>query len=166
MHVAFFRNLNLGQRRSPTRQQLVDAFVAEGATDVLSHQGNGTVAFRAPLGRDPQAIADAVAGRLGPVCGWGDVVLVRPVEWLASLGLDDQPSGCELTLFDGPSSFPEALPWSPDAEVTVLRADHLHAIVLNHRERRSRGTPVVEARIERRATSRGVGTVQRLLARL
>ncbi|WP_236666526.1 hypothetical protein [Nocardioides baculatus] len=48
----------------------------------------------------------------------------------------------------------------------MLAADHLHAIVLNHVERRSNGTPVIEWRLGVRATSRGVGTVQRLLARV
>ena len=164
MWVAFFRNLNLGQPRSPSRSQLVDAFEAEGATDVLSHQVNGTVAF-ATAG-DPQALADAVAARLGPVCGYADVAPVRSLEWLAGLGLDDLPDGCELTVFDGPSPFPEPLPWTPSADVTVLAADGDHAIVQNHVERRSQGTRVVEARLGVRATSRGVGTVQRLLARL
>jgi hypothetical protein len=163
--VAFFRNLNLGQPRSPSRSQLVDAFEAEGATDVLSHQSNGTVAFSTT--GDPQRLADSVAARLRQVCAYDDVVPVRSLEWLAGLGLDDVPDGCELTVFESPSPFPEPLPWSPDRqEVTVLRADHLHAVVLNHRERRSRGTPVVEARLGVRATSRGVGTVLRLLARL
>ncbi len=167
MHVAFFRNLNLGQRRSPSRVELVDAFETEGATDVLSHQVNGTVAFTAPDGRAAQEVADAVAARLGPVSEWTDVVLVRSVEWLESLDVDGLPDGCELTLMDGPEPFPEALPWDPGrGEVTVLRADGRHAIVLNHRERRSNGTPVVERRLGVPATSRGIGTVQRLLARM
>ena len=164
--VAFFRNLNLGQRRSPTRAQLLEAFAREGVSDALSHQVNGTVVFSAPHGRSPQDLADAVVDRLGPVCGYRDVVLVRSVAWLAGLALHDLPDGCELTLVDAPGVFPERLPWTPDGEVTVLRADHLHAVVLNHRERRSRGTPVIEARLGVPATSRGVGTVQRLLARL
>ena len=163
--VAFFRNLNVGQRRSPTRDQLLDAFAAEGATDVLSHQSNGTVAFSAP--GDGQDLADAVASRLPSVCEWSDVVLVRSEEWLADLDLDALPDGCELTLFDGPSPFPEPLPWDPGrGDVTVLAADHLHAIVQNHVDRRSNGTPVIEWRLGVRATSRGVGTVHRLLERL
>jgi hypothetical protein len=162
--VALFRNLNLGQPRSPSRAELVAAFEAEGATDVLSHQSNGTVAFAAE--GDPQLLADAVVARLGLVCAYDDVVLVRAVDWLRDLHLHDLPDGCELTVFDGPSPFPQALPWSPDGqEVTVLRADHLHAVVLNPRERRSRGTPVVEARLGVLATSQGAGTVLRLLAR-
>ncbi|MDR7251057.1 hypothetical protein J2X46_000029 [Nocardioides sp. BE266] len=164
MHVAFFRNLNLGQPRSPSRAQLVDAFEAEGATGVLSHQVNGTVAF--VTAGDAQRLASAVAKRLTPVCAYDDVVLVRPLDWLSSLGLDALPDGCELTLFDGSLPFPETVPWSPGPEVTVLAADGGHAIVQNHVERRSQGTRVIESLLSVRATSRGVGTVQRLLARL
>ena len=165
--VAFFRNLNLGQRRCPSRVQLVEAFEAEGATDVLSHQVNGTIAFTAPDGRSAQVVADAVVSRVQQLCEWSDVVLVRSVEWLESLDVDALPDGCELTLMHGPEPFPEAVPWDPGrGEVTVLRADGHHAIVLNHVERRSNGTPVIEWRLGVPATSRGIGTVQRLLARL
>ncbi|MBL0749655.1 DUF1697 domain-containing protein [Nocardioides sp. G10] len=104
--VAFFRNLNVGQRRSPSRDQLLDAFAAAGATDVLSHLSNGTVAFTAA--GDPQPLADAVAERLSTVCDYADLAVVRPVAWLVDLDLDALPDGCELTLFDGPSPFPEA----------------------------------------------------------
>jgi hypothetical protein len=167
VHVAFFRNLNLGQGRSPSRAQLVAAFEAEGATDVLSHQSNGTVAFVAPSGTDAQALADAVVVRLAGECGYDDVVLVRSVDWLRGLDLDSVPEGCELTLMEADGPFPEDLPWdAPRGEVTVLVADAGHAIVHNHRERRSNGTPVVEWRLGVPATSRGVETVQRLLARL
>jgi hypothetical protein len=167
VHVAFFRNLNLGQRGSPSRVQLVAAFEAEGAAGVLSHQSNGTVAFAVPTGADSQALADAVAVRLAGECAYDDVVLVRSLDWLHGLDLDDLPEGCELTLMDAEVPFPEPLPWdAPRGEVTVLAADHRHAIVHNHRERRSNGTPVVEWRLGVPATSRGVETVRRLLARL
>ena len=165
--VAFFRNLNLGQRRSPSRADLLAAFAAEGVIDALSHQVNGTVAFTPPDGRAAQEVADAVVDRLEPVSEWSDVVLVRSVEWLESLDVDELPDGCELTLMDGPEPFPEVVPWDPGrGEATVLRADGCHAIVLNHRERRSSGTPVIERRLGVPATSRGIGTVQRLLVRL
>lgn len=48
----------------------------------------------------------------------------------------------------------------------MLRADGRHAVVHNHEERRSYGTRVVEQRLGVPATSRGAGTVLRLLARL
>ena len=52
--VAFFRNLNLGQRRShsPTRPELLDALERAGAYDATNFQVNGTVIFRSDA--DPQ----------------------------------------------------------------------------------------------------------------
>lgn len=165
--VAFFRNLNLGQQRSPSTAQVRDAFAAEGATDVVSHQSNGTVAF-ASAGRPAQRLAQAVAERLADVRTWDDVVVVRDVVWLRDLRLDELPDGCELTLMNAAGPFPDALPFhSVRAAATILHADHKHAIVHNHVDRRSNGTPLVESRLPGvPATSRGVPTVLRLLDRL
>jgi hypothetical protein len=163
--VAFFRNLNLGQRRSPSRDQLLAAFAALGAGDVLSHQSNGTVAFAAP--GDPQVLADAVTARVEVVCEWSDVALVRSVDWLRGLDPAGFPDGCELTLYDGPDQFPETLPFFHErAAATILVADRRHAIVQNHVDRRSNGTPLLEKLLGVPATSRGLATVERLLTRL
>jgi Protein of unknown function (DUF1697) len=163
--VAFFRNLNVGQRGSPSRDQLLAAFASAGATDVLSHQSNGTVAFTAP--GDPRELADAVAERLATVCDYADLTVVRPVAWLRVLSLEDLPDGCELTLYDGPEAFPEQLPFFHErAAATILAADGTHAIVHNHVDRRSNGTPLLEKLLGVPATSRGAGTVLRLLDRL
>jgi hypothetical protein len=165
--VAFFRNLNVGQQRSPSTAQLLAAFADEGAVDVLSHQSNGTVAFASP-GREPTDVVLAVVDRVAEVSAWDDVALVRPVSWLRQLHLEELPDGCELTLVDGPDPFPVALPHhSERAAATILAADHLHAIVHNHVESRSNGTPLVEHLLGGTpATSRGTGTVLRLLDRL
>jgi hypothetical protein len=161
--VAFFRNLNLGQHGSPTRAQLLAAMESAGACEAASFQVNGTVVLTA---EDPQAVADEAAARLTGACGYADVVLVRPLDWLAALGLEEVTGNAEVTLFDGPAVFPEPLPWVPErGDVTVLSADGRHAVVLNHRERRSNGTPVIERRLGVRATSRGIPTLLRLLAR-
>jgi hypothetical protein len=114
----------------------------------------------------PQEVADEAASRLVEVCGWDDVVLVRPLAWLAGLGLEEVAGNAEVTVYDGPAEFPEPLPWEPPhGEVTVVSADARHAVVVNHRERRSNGTPVIERRLGVPATSRGIPTLLRLLAR-
>ena len=66
-HVAFFRNLNLGQRRShsPTRPELLDAFERAGATSAVNFQVNGTIVFET-MG-DAQALADETVRLLTPV---------------------------------------------------------------------------------------------------
>ena len=105
--VAFFRDLNLGQRRShsPTRPELLEAFARAGATNATSFQVNGTVVFDSA--EDPQAVADDVVRRLTAVCGYDDAVLVRPVPWVLDLDLGDLGPNAEVSFFDGPS--PEKL---------------------------------------------------------
>ncbi|HEY1529994.1 MAG TPA: DUF1697 domain-containing protein [Galbitalea sp.] len=66
LHIAFFRNLNQGQRNSPITSQLVDAFTASGATAVRAFQTNGTVIFDAA---DPTAAVHAVVERVAGVSG-------------------------------------------------------------------------------------------------
>jgi hypothetical protein len=165
--VAFFRNLNLGQRRSrsPTRPELLDAFTRAGATDPTSFQVNGTVIFGADA--DPRALANRAVELLTPVCGYDDLVVVRPVDWVLALGLEGIPENAEVSLFDGPDRFPESLPWvAPKGGLTVVRADALHAVSVNDIERTGGGTAVLEKRLGVAVTSRGVPTMRRLQARL
>jgi uncharacterized protein DUF1697 len=163
--VAFFRNLNLGQRRShsPTRPELLDALERAGARNPVSFQVNGTVIFGSDT--DPQAVADEAVARLTPVCGYADAVIVRPVGWVLDLELTEAPDS-EVSLFDGPDPFPHELPWVTGNGVTVVRADHLHAVSLNDVERTSGATWTLERLLGMPVTSRGVPTMMRLQARL
>ena len=83
-NVAFFRNMNLGQRRShsPTSAELIGAFAGAGASTARNVQSNGTVVFDGPR---PRALARDVVQRLGPVCGYTDAVMVRPRSWVLAL---------------------------------------------------------------------------------
>jgi hypothetical protein len=164
--VAFFRNLNLGQRRShsPTRPQLLDAFARAGATRAANFQVNGTIVFEAD--GDAQALANETVRLLTPVCGYDDAVLVRPARWILGLELDTGPSA-EVSLFDGPDPFPEPLPWVvPNAGLVVVRADAQHAVSLDDVEKTSGATWALERRLGVPVTSRGVPTMLRLQARL
>ncbi len=162
--VAFFRNLNLGQRRSPTRAQLLDAFAAAGAGEATSFQANGTVVFTA---EDPQVVADRAAASLLPVCGWDDVALVRSVDWVLALEVADVGPNAEVSFFDGPARFPVTLPFeAPNGKLSVVVADQWHAISLNRLERTSFATPVLEELLGVPVTSRGTSTMLRLAAKL
>ncbi len=162
--VAFFRNLNLGQRRSPTRTQLLAAFAEAGSRDAQSFQTNGTVTFAADA---PENVAGLVVTLLTPECGYADAVIVRPAAWILALDLEDQGPDAEVSFFDGPDPFPEPLPWVPArGGLTVVRADHRHAVSINDVERTSGATPVLEARLGVPVTSRGVPTMRRLATRL
>ncbi len=166
--VAFFRNLNLGQSRShsPTRPQLLDAFAQAGATSAISFQTNGTVIFESGR-RSPQRVTDRAVAQLTPACGYDDQAIARTVGWLRELDLGEVPDHAEVSFFDGPDPFPEALPWRPArGGVTVIRADHLHAVSVDDVERSSGATWVLEERLGVPVTSRGVPTMRRLLLKL
>jgi hypothetical protein len=166
LSVAFFRNLNLGQRRShsPTRPELLDAFAQAGAPRAINFQVNGTVIFE--YDGDAQALADDARDRLSPVCGYTDVVLVRAADWVLALDLGTE-SRAEVSFFDGPDLFPEPLPWDvPGAGLRVVRADAVHALSLNDVEQTSGATWALERRLGMPVTSRGVPTMRRLQSRL
>jgi uncharacterized protein (DUF1697 family) len=165
-HVAFFRNLNLGQRGSPTREQLVTAFRDASATDVSSFQANGTIVFRASA---PQRTVDLVRSSLSEETDWRDVAPVRAAGWVLALveAIHRVGDHAEVSLYDTRSDFPVALPWRPDrGRVTVVRADRRHAVSVNDQPRTSFATPTLEALLGVPVTSRGLSTVQRLAARL
>ena len=164
--MAFFRNLNLGQPRSPSREQLVEAFETAGAKEVASYRSNGTVVFDSPA---PARTAREVVRALEPVCGYRDVVVVRRARWLLERAeaWREAGDGAEVTLFDARTDFPEALPWRPPyAALTVVAADRAHALCVNHVPRTSVGTPVIERLLGVRATSRSTGTMLGAVDRL
>jgi len=166
--VAFFRNLNLGQRRShsPTKPELLEAFAQAGAAAAVSFQTNGTVIF-APVRRSPQRLADQAVALLTPVCGYDDMVATRPVDWVRELELDDVPHPAEVSFFDGPEPFPERLPWeAPGRGLLVVRADSRHAVSVEDPVGSSGATWVLEDRLGVKVTSRGVPTMRRLQAKL
>jgi hypothetical protein len=163
--VAFFRNLNLGQRRShsPTRPELLDALTRAGAVDAVNFQVNGTVVL--DFEGDAQAMAGQAVRLLTPVCGYADAVVVRDAAWILALELD-VALPAEVAFFDGPEPFPEPIPWaSPGAGVTVVHADRLHAICLDD-DQSNGATWVLERLLGVPVTSRGVPTMRRLQARL
>jgi hypothetical protein len=165
LSVAFFRNLNLGQRRSrsPSRVELVDAFLRAGAAEAMSFQVNGTVIF--DCHGDAQALAGEAVQLLTPVCGYDDAVIVRPALWILELELTDAPNA-EVSFFDGPERFPEHLPWTSGSGVTVIRADARHALSHNDLEKTSGATWTLERLLGMPVTSRGVPTMARLQTRL
>src|SRR4051794_12190160 len=165
-HVAFFRNLNLGQRGSPTREALLAAFEEARAAEISSFQVNGTVIFRASA---PTHTLDLVRSYLLTQTDYRDVASVRTARWV--LDLVDATAGlgehAEVSLFQARADLPVALPWRPDrGRVTVVRADRRHAVSVNDLARTSYATPELERLLGVRVTSRGLSTLQRLAERL
>ena len=154
--VAFFRNLNNGQRGHPSSSDILRAFAEVGASDARLVRSNGTVVF---AGGAEQAYR--AAELLVEMSMWDDIVCVRDVEWIANT-LNGMPaavdlSRVEVTLFDERAVV--ELPLC-GRRCEVIDGGAGYAITLNLIDRVSDGTPVVERALGVRATSRGVSTLQ------
>lgn len=170
-HVVFYRNLNLGHRNSPTKDQLVAALIEAGAESARSFQTNGTVIVEA---RDAtQVVADA-APLLERSAGFTEPGLVRALDIVEravthaefAAHRDDRTYRETVTVFDGGGPLPWALPWTNDKD----DLDLLHVvdgIALGIIRQRGTGvgnpTGVIEKATGAVATTRTLGTVQRLL---
>lgn len=170
VHVAFFRNMNLGQVRSksPTSLALVQAFADAGAEQVRNFQTNGTVVFQED---DPASVLAGVRPVLAGLTGYSDTVVTRPAGWL--LGLADRldatlPAG-EVVLFDA-STVPELeLPWREPAQglLTILELDEWHAVTSwSAVSPGSSSNTVLAGLVGLPVTCRGVPTMLRLAQRL
>ncbi len=87
--AGFFRNVNLGQPKSPTRVQLESAFLQAGAGMAASIMSNGTLVFSAPDKLSAASVADRACQTLRLVCGLSEPVFVRSLSDLAALAAED-----------------------------------------------------------------------------
>ena len=159
--VAFFRNLNQGQRGNPSSAELSAGLKDAGADTVTLVRGNGTAVF---VAADPATTADLAAQTLAP---WRDRVFVRDVAWIRRLvGSIDPASDArtELTLFDE-VELGLATP-ARGVGCAIVSAGVGYAVIENDEERRSNGTPTVERLLGSPATSRGLPTLRRVASLL
>lgn len=170
-HVALVRNVNVGQRGHPSADELRAAFAEAGATDALSFQSNGTIVFTASTADADDLAQDAVAA-LARATGHEREVFTASLASLRPL-VDEHGSAPdahrrELTLHDGPELRPDTaglLEAERRAHATVLEAGAGWVVTLNHRDRQSNGTPLVEQVLGVPATSRGLPTLLRVVGR-
>lgn len=168
-HVAFFRNVNQGQRGQPSTADLVGAFADAGCPDAVPFQSNGTLVFAAT---EPDAvIADAVVA-LTNCTGLEREGLGMPLPALARIvdahAAEADARRRELTLHTGdlidPAN-PDMVRLAAHRRCTVVDSGPGWAVLLNEREQESNGTPVVERLTGAQATSRGIPTLVRLVDR-
>ncbi|GAA4893260.1 hypothetical protein GCM10025789_08010 [Tessaracoccus lubricantis] len=169
LHVAFFRNMNLGQARSksPRSPELLGAFTAAGAVSAVNFQTNGTVIFS---GDEPQRLAESVVARLTQVTGYDDLVVTRSAGWLLDrlANLDPELPAGEVTLFNAVALPKISLPHVetfPTGELVVHQLDTCHAVTSATGTGVSAG-PVLTQLLGIPVTCRGVPTMIRLGARL
>ena len=167
--VAFFRNLNLGHRGSPSRAELEQAFAASDARSVRSFQTNGTVAF---VAQDATTTLARVVANLTAICGWDDVAPVRPlrlVRDIAALALPapEPQTTHHVTLFDATLDLDPG--WTTaDGRLVVFDHGPGWAACASRRVGGRIGDPtvVVQGLTGVRATTRTIGTIRRLVATL
>ena len=163
-HVAFFRNLNHGQRGNPDSDLIGTAFGEAGATNVRLVRSNGTVVFTA---RDPGSVADGAAALLVVRSRWDDIHFVRDLAWLRDLvhelaELDPlAQQRTEVTFFEQ-SADPLSLLPIEAPRCTVVRGGPGYAVTLNSVDLVSDSTPMIERALGVSATSRALSTLDRL----
>lgn len=169
-HVAFFRNMNLGQARSksPTRAVLEEAFSAAGAQQVRSFQTNGTVAFD-PVDRSPTDVVERAGSKLREATGYADIAPCQAITELALLvaltreRLPLVDRAVYVTCFDQRVG----LDWAePEAVLDRLGTTVIASgpgWVVTQVAPGGDPTTAVQAKIGQKATTRGFGTVERLL---
>lgn len=168
-HVAFFRNVNQGQRGHPSTEDLLDAFRSVGVDDAAAFQSNGTVVFTAP---DAATVPQAVRALLAERGIFDDAIEVRPLTFVERILVEHAaaPDGgrCELTLFDASRRLGDASLVRQEASrrrCAVIDDGPGWAVVRNDHDRQSNGTPSVQAVTGAPATSRGMPTLARLIER-
>ena len=168
-YVAFLRNVNQGQRGHPATADIMAGFADAGCLDAVPFQSNGTVLFEAD---DPAAVADTVFATVAARTGLEREVFWIPFDVMAAVvaehGATDEPRRFEFTAHFGGAIAPD------DPEVVREAATHRCAIVdagpgwalvRNDVVGEGLATPTVERLTGGLASSRGLPTLLRLVAR-
>jgi uncharacterized protein (DUF1697 family) len=92
-YAAFFRNVNLGRPRSPSRAQLEAAFLESGAATAVSFLVNGTLVHAPAPGCRARDVAARACAAMQASCGLREPVFVRAVEALAEIVSRDPFAG-------------------------------------------------------------------------
>lgn len=172
--VAFLRNVNLGQPKSPTRAQLESAFERAGAAAATSFMSNGTLVFTAAGRRLAESTARRAAALLRADCGLTEPVFVRSLRHLTELVAEDPFADADyapaaeraFSVFD-PAGAPRlsAPLESARRDCLVFRLDAGEAFSLMRTIAGQTGypTPVLEKALGRPVTTRGWTTILRLV---
>lgn len=171
MHAVFYRNMNLGHRGSPTREQIEESLRIAGAKRVRSFQTNGTVLLETD---EPESVVRTAAKPLFLCAGYDGVAVIRTISSLRSTltvdyfrGQTDQRTYKEtFTFFDGVQQFTWTLPWTNKRDdVDVIHVDNGVALGIIRKNKSSIGnvTAVIEKEICGVATTRTRGTIECLV---
>ena len=174
--VAFVRNINVGQRRFPSRAQLLQAFLAAGALSAVSFQSNGTVVAEVEDGIRLKAIGDGAQAYLRAECGFGEAIFVRELEAIRAAVAAD-PYGEShwagyphryVSYYEFAGSVEGIFPLeSAKGDCLVFRAtgEEAYSVARDIRGVSGYPTPLLEKRLGVPVTTRSWATVVRLVGR-
>jgi uncharacterized protein (DUF1697 family) len=174
--VAFHRNVNLGQPKSPTRSQLEAAFLQAGASEAASFMSNGTLVFSVARSRVAPRTAQQAREILSRVCGLTQPVFVQSFPYLAQLVAEypfvkfTDPDIVERCIsFFEPKATAQLEPplESERKDCLVFRATAGLALSIVREVNGKIGypTPVLERELNLPVTTRGWTTIVRLVER-
>lgn len=173
-YVAFFRNVNLGRPKSPTKTQLESAFKDAGAESARSFQTNGTVVFSADKDRTALNLVAQACKTLKSICGLEEPAFVCGLQHLAKLVAADPFAGINMeNVYQCCASFmhPNALVKvkttlrSPRNDVEVIHVTSKTVLSLVHKVGASTGSPTafLEKTFSVPVTTRNWSTILRLV---
>ncbi len=176
LYAAFYRNLNLGRPKCPTRTQFEQAFLDAGAIEATSFLTNGTLVF-ALRGRASAKVVMARASKnLHAACGLVEPGFVRTVPYLAGLVKSEPFKGidpasvyalCISFLEPGADWPPKAIKPSSRGDVRLVQITASEVLSLSLMVGNTPGSPnaYLEKTLGLPVTSRNWNTVTRLVAR-
>ncbi len=172
--VAFVRNVNLGQPKSPTRAQLEDAFLQSGAATATSFMSNGTLIYSVSNSHLAQKTAKRACDILQNVCGMKEPVFVCSFQHLVEL-VDEDPfssfndptiTGQAISFFDPQLGTMITAPIeSGRNDCTIFRIGDGDALSILREVDGKTGypTPVLEKALSAPVTTRSWTTILRLI---
>lgn len=174
-YAVFFRNLNLGRPKSPTRTQFEQAFLDAGAASAQSFLTNGTLVFSPQAGLNAETILSQASVLLHSACGLIEPGFLRTVADLKALVAEDPFAAVDVTsvyaccitfLTDG-ITLPETPLQSKRGDVEILHMTRGHALSTCVIVGKSPGSPnaYLEKLLDRPASTRNWNTVVRLVAK-
>ncbi len=167
--VGFLRNVNQGQRGHPSTADILAAFADAGAPDAVTFQSNGTVVFRAD---DPAGVVCDAARALEARTGLQRAACAIPLSEIERIvdAHADQPDARrrEVSFHAGRRIDPRDAGLARVAahrRCRVVDAGEGWVVSVNEREGEGNATPTIEEVTGEPATSRGLPTLVRLVAR-
>ncbi|MFB8145150.1 DUF1697 domain-containing protein [Microbacterium sp. NPDC056003] len=167
--MAFMRNVNQGQRGHPSTSDILAGFADAGCSDARTFQSNGTIVFESDEpARVVELAAEAIGVRSGVERGIRWIGLTELAAIIDANGSTHDAHRIEFTLHGGgpiDGRSPDVVALAAEHRCSLVDTGPGWAVVRNDVDGEGHATPVLERLTGRRATSRGLPTIIRLVAR-